>query len=348
MHANPLVTICVPTFNGARYLDECLASVFRQTYAHFEVLLVDDCSTDETLQIARRYAIRDPRLRIVSNQWNLGLVGNWNRCVELAGGEWIKFVFQDDLIAPRCVERMLDAAQPDASLIFCRREFIFEEGTAQSKRNSYLEGRSVAERLFPESAFVTARQFSEIAVEYMDRNFIGEPTVVMLHRRVFDAFGGFNPHLIVSCDTEFWLRVGIHTGAIHVAENLASFRVHGDSVSARSVLQRDYRVSVLDGLATLHEAAFNPRYAPLRAVAKALSVDLTRRFRSKALWAYGLASRAARDTKNPDPSLLEQWQEVAVHFRGLRSVPLRYRIIRQWRMVLERCRALAGLNEPGN
>jgi hypothetical protein len=129
---------------------------------------------------------------------------------------------------------------------------------------------------------------------------------------------------------------------------LASFRAHGESVSARSLAQREYRVNVLDGLAMLHEAVFNPAYEPLRAVAKEMSIDLGRGLQSKALWAYGIASRAARDPVNPDPSLLRQWNEVAHHFIGLRSIPPSYRSQRRWQWIVNRYRALAGSNEAKN
>lgn len=344
----PKVTIAIPTFNGEKYLAECLKSVLSQTFRNFEVLIVDDHSTDGSLKIAEEFANTDSRIRVVSNDNNLGLVGNWNRCIKLASGEWIKFVFQDDMIAPGCLERMLNAARPDSSLVFCRRDFIFEEGTTQSTRNSYLAGKALVEQLFPDSRPVTARQFSELVLNNMEKNLIGEPTVVMLHKRVFQEFGDFNPHLIVSCDTEYWIRVGIHKGVIPVAENLASFRVHGDSVSARSLLQRDYRMNVLDGLAMLHEAAFNSRYAPIREVAADLSINLIQQFRNKALWAYGLAKRAAKDGAKPDSSLLREWQNVAVHFEGLSTVPLRYSFLRQWRIFMGRCRSLLGFGGAGN
>lgn len=341
--AEDIVTIAIPTFNGEIYLHECLESVIAQTFSHFEVLIVDDCSSDRTVEIANDYAARDSRIRVLRNKNNLGLVGNWNRCVELAKGEWIKYVFQDDIIAPECLERMLRAARQDSSFVFCRRDFIFEEGTTQSTRDAYLEGKALVERLFPDSSPVTARRFSELVLNNMERNLIGEPTVVMLHKRVFKEFGHFNPHLIVSCDTEYWIRVGIHTGVIPVAEDLASFRVHGKSVSANSLLQRDYRMNVIDGLVMLHEAAFNPRYAPLREVAADLSVNLIRKLRSKALWAYGLAKRADGDGANQDSSLLREWHDVAVHFKGLSTVPLRYSLVRQWRIFVGRCRVFLGL-----
>jgi glycosyltransferase involved in cell wall biosynthesis len=341
----PLVSICIPTYNGAQYLHECLNSVLSQSFSNYQVIIVDDQSSDNTWEILNQYAIQDNRISLFKNEHNLGLVGNWNRCIELARGEWIKFVFQDDLIAPECLERMLYAAQPDSSFVFCRRDFIFEEGTTQSTKDFYLAGKALVEQLFPDSSPVSARQYSELILNNIVLNLIGEPTVVMLRKRVFQEFGNFNPHLIVSCDTEYWIRAGIHTGVIPVAENLASFRVHGDSVSARSYLNRDYRVNVLEPLAMLHEVVFNSCYAPLREVAVDLSVNLTQQFRSKALWAYGIAKRTAVDGANPDSSLLREWQDVAMHFRRLSSIPLIYSLIRHWRNFVGRC---CGWKESGD
>ena len=339
----PLVSICIPTYNGAQYLRECLDSVLSQSFSNYQVIIVDDQSSDNTWEILNQYAAQDNRISLFKNEHNLGLVGNWNRCIELASGEWIKFVFQDDLIAPECLERMLQVARPESSFVFCRRDFIFEAGTLQSTQDSYLAGKALVERLFPDSSPVTARQFSELVLNNMGINLIGEPTVVMLHKRVFQEFGDFNPHLIVSCDTEYWIRVGIHTGVTPVAESLASFRVHGDSVSAISLRQREYRMNVLDELAILHEVVFNSRYAPLREVAVNLSVNLPQQFRSKALWAYGLAKQAARDGVNPNNFLLREWQDVTLHFKHLSTVPLQYSLSRQWRIFVGHCRALLGL-----
>src|SRR4029453_18243392 len=106
----PLVSICIPTYNGAAYLGPSLDSALSQTTSGLEVLSVDDCSSDDSLDIAQRYARMDSRIRVSSNTANLGLVGNWNRCAQLAQGEWVKFLFQDDLIVPDCLARLLAAA----------------------------------------------------------------------------------------------------------------------------------------------------------------------------------------------------------------------------------------------
>ena len=92
----PVVSVCIPTYNGAAYLSQCLDSVMQQTCQSMEILVVDDGSSDDSGAIAQRYEGVDRRVRVIANKEHLGLVENWNRCVDLANGEWIKFVFQDD------------------------------------------------------------------------------------------------------------------------------------------------------------------------------------------------------------------------------------------------------------
>src|SRR5918994_2167278 len=119
------VSICIPTYNGARFLDDCMESARGQSFDDLDILVVDDQSSDETLSIVSKHAGLDSRVRIEQNPRRLGLVGNWNRCVELARGEWIKFVFQDDLVDPHCVESLVEAGRrTEATMVACTRRIV--------------------------------------------------------------------------------------------------------------------------------------------------------------------------------------------------------------------------------
>ncbi len=299
----PIVSICIPTYNGAKYLRECLDSVLAQTFTDFEILLVDDKSSDKTLEIAQEYADKDTRIRVICNEKNLGLVGNWNRCIELAQGEWIKFVFQDDLIAPECLEKMLTASKPDSSIICCRRNFILEAGTPEDVRQ-YFNNIVTLEKLFPDSQEISASDYSKAVLNKIHYNFVGEPTVLMLRREVFHRFGNFNPHLIQFCDLEFWTRVAVYTGIIYVPETLATFRVHNNATSAKNNSGRRYRTRTLDPLVLLHDYALHPAYAPLRIVAAGQSkpVDLVALLKDKSYWAW------REGVKNSDS--LAEWEKI--------------------------------------
>lgn len=107
--AQPLVSVVVPVYNGADHLAECIESVLAQTYQNWDCLIVNNCSTDDTSGIARKYAAKDSRIRIHDNHQFLRAVPNYNSGLRLisATSEYCKIVFADDWIFPECLERMV-------------------------------------------------------------------------------------------------------------------------------------------------------------------------------------------------------------------------------------------------
>jgi glycosyltransferase involved in cell wall biosynthesis len=262
----PTVSLCIPTYNAARFIAEALDSAIAQTFDDIEVLVVDDGSKDETLEIVERYAREDARIKIHTNARNLGLPGNWDRARELARGEWIMFLFQDDLFAPRCVELMLAAARrTSASLICCRREVSFSpEVSVEQRKNfmAYIRAHELAS-LFPGKEWIAAHEFSSQVARTPLSNFVGEPSCVMLHRNTLDEFGRFNTNMIQLVDFEYWARIATSRGIAYVDEPLVTFRVHGKSATssnAQSALRKDR----LDGVILLHEFLHAPAYGALR------------------------------------------------------------------------------------
>jgi glycosyltransferase involved in cell wall biosynthesis len=128
----PRLTFAVPVFNGERYLADALESILAQTAGDFELLIGDNASTDGTLRICETLASRDERIRIVRSEMNRGAAWNYNRLVELAGGEFFKWHPHDDLLAPpfaaRCLERL--QAHPDEVLCYPGTQVINERGEA--------------------------------------------------------------------------------------------------------------------------------------------------------------------------------------------------------------------------
>src|SRR5437867_7541627 len=104
----PTICVCIPTYNGSKFLKQSMESVLSQTYSDFEVVISDDCSSDTTMEILEQFRRKEPRIKIYRNKENIGYVRNWNKCLELAEGEWIKFLFQDDLLESKCIERLLN------------------------------------------------------------------------------------------------------------------------------------------------------------------------------------------------------------------------------------------------
>ena len=115
--SNPLVSVIVPVYNVERYVDECLASIRAQTYANLEILVVEDCSTDGSLQALTPH-LDDPRVRLIRHGKNGGLSAARNTGIEAATGEYVMFVDSDDLVDATLVACCVDCAQQmDAELV---------------------------------------------------------------------------------------------------------------------------------------------------------------------------------------------------------------------------------------
>jgi glycosyltransferase involved in cell wall biosynthesis len=263
---SPLVSVCVPTYNGAAYLKECLTGIQAQTLGDFEVIIVDDESADETLAIAQEFARQDARFHIYPNPKRLGLVGNWNRSLELARGEWIKFVFQDDTIEPTCLERLVRSCEHfKCPFGFCNRHLLFDEHTPAATRAFFDEHQKVLEELYgTKDSFVDGETFARMAIQRLDWNLVGEPTVVLFSRSVIKDFGMFVPALIQRCDMEFWTRLATNVGVVHVAERLATFRIHDKSTTSQNLSKREYRARLLDPLVTHYLILHEKHYQLLR------------------------------------------------------------------------------------
>ena len=302
------VSICIPVYNGAPFLRECLDSVVAQTYPNYEVVIVDDCSNDESAAIVAEYMQRSPSIRYVINERNLGLVGNWNRCVEVAKYDWIKFVFQDDLIEPSCVTRLMEHAGETPALITCRRDFIFDNDASAAFRSIYLHNQKRIQDFFAGATYLSPIECQRAAIEKFGSNMFGEPTSVMLHRSFFKRFGPFREGMINSCDLEYWIRVSIHTGAYYVPETLAHFRVHEGATSATNRNSREFRKDVLDNLLLIHDFAFEAAYEPLRVhgLHRPLPVDLRASFRSLVHKAYAKADWARREKRYPNSTPMRE------------------------------------------
>jgi glycosyltransferase involved in cell wall biosynthesis len=299
----PKVSVCIPTYNGEPYLNECLESVLQQTHSDFEVIIVDDQSSDKTLGIARSYANKDQRIKIYENPENLGLVGNWNQCVELAKGEWIKFVFQDDLITKDCLEKMVAASKVNDWIVSCRRDFILDEEVPEKEKN-FFQTITMLDDLLPNQIGIKREDFCKTILQDVGHNYIGEPTCVMINRGVFSQFGRFNSNLIQLCDFEFFARVAAQKGIAHIPESLATFRVHGKSTTSRNHASKQYQTRTLDPLVLIHEFTLSPLYAPIRRAARELSkpLDLLELLSEK-------ARNAWKETlKNPE--YVREWEKI--------------------------------------
>lgn len=140
----PLVSALVPTYNGAAFIRRTLDSLAAQTWPNLEILIADDCSTDDTLTVVRQFAQEHDHVTVVERTSNLGWLRNTNDLMARARGELMFFAFHDDTVDPAYVEKLVEALRdrPDAVLSFTDLELFETDGTTSVRSFDGLDGRS--------------------------------------------------------------------------------------------------------------------------------------------------------------------------------------------------------------
>ena len=313
------MSVCVPTYNGAAFLPQALASISAQTFVDYEVLIVDDGSTDRSVDIAQTYAASDERVRVIRNPERAGSSAkNANQCLRHARGEWIKFLYQDDVMAPHCIERMLEAGRRGRFVISWH-DYLFEPGTDDATRQMY-EALPLLRSVLPTN-YAGVDEFCDAVLAHWAVNFIGPTSSTLIHREIFDRYGDFSD-IVTLPDLEYWLRVGSHEGLAIATEPLMSFRVHGTSFSGRmrdASPVRQFRYS-LELVALLCKLARAPAYENIRHRAGTHHplIDVERRARYEALEArWGAVDARFRSR---DRVWLDEWQAFCAKHPEVRDV----------------------------
>ncbi|MDX1977643.1 MAG: glycosyltransferase [Pseudanabaenaceae cyanobacterium bins.68] len=228
----PLVSVCVPTYNGERFIDATLQSILAQDYRPLEVIIGDDGSGDQTVQICAAFqaAVTDPEVTVkILPHDRLGLAGNWNFCMANSSGEYLKFVFQDDLLLPDCISDLVSVARKDheIGLVFCQRQVICEDDLQVDQ--IYIHLHHHWQKLRPVQSGLELLLDPNLLEPPLNK--IGEPSNVLLSARAIAQVGDFDQGLVQVLDWDMWLRF-LAVGKIgYVDRVLVQFRVHQGQVS---------------------------------------------------------------------------------------------------------------------
>lgn len=240
LNSFPLVSVCVPTFNGMGHLGQALASIESQDYPNIEVIFSDDGSTDGTLERIREFAAASRfDVKLLHHQ-HTSLAGNWNNCVANASGVYIKFLFQDDLMRPNCISSMMELAVRDleVALVFSPRETVFD-GVKDDASTAWKIAQSFA---LLHTVWSDLREIQNghdlLADPHLLTgvwNKIGEPSIVLLKKQALIDVGGFDPNLCQLIDLDMWYRLMAVGKVGFVDETLSSFRIHDKQLSVDNV-----------------------------------------------------------------------------------------------------------------
>jgi glycosyltransferase involved in cell wall biosynthesis len=219
MKSAPKVSVLIPTYNAAAYLNEAIQSVLDQTFSDFELIIVDNCSSDNTCQVVANY-LTDPRITYKKNEINIGPINNFNRCLELANGEYIKFLCADDKFYPDLLEKFVSImdTHPTVSLV-----------------TSFSQGIGLNSRVW-KPPFQHLQDGKKIIHKVLEQyNWIGCPTQVMFRRS--NLWVGKFRDLICMADVEMWMR-HLSIGDCYIIPEILSYgRDHADSITQKQVMK---------------------------------------------------------------------------------------------------------------
>jgi glycosyltransferase involved in cell wall biosynthesis len=217
----PTVSVCIPVFNAEAFIGEAVQSVLDQLFQDWELVVVDNASTDKTVEEIRRFD--DPRIRFFQNETNLGPEKNWNRAIALAAGRYTKLLCADDILYPDClalqVAAMEDPVNGKPALVFSSRDFIDERGRKILSASSYPPGLLDGAGLLR-------------SILCAGKNLIGEPHTTLIRSDVLRAVGGFSTEIPYYTDLEMWCRLIYGRTVFSIGKPLGAFRVSSEAWSA--------------------------------------------------------------------------------------------------------------------
>ena len=217
----PLVSVCIPVYNTERFIADAITSALSQTYRDFEIVIVDNASTDTTPQRLARFS--DPRIRVFRNDENIGAAGNFNRAVSLARGRYLKVLCADDVLYPSCVAQQVAIFEADAraeiAVVGCARDIIDDRGKRRLRRR------------FPGRAGLIDGSTAIGMTVRSGTNIFGEPAAILMRTAAARAAGAFDPRYGFCLDLDLWCRLLGGGGFYAIDETLCGFRVSSQSWS---------------------------------------------------------------------------------------------------------------------
>ncbi len=222
----PTISIFIPLYNTELFIQKTIESVLSQTFQDWELFIIDDCSKDNSYAVAKAFELKDKRIKVYKNETNLGMMGNWNKGIELCHSDYFVKLDADDVWHPTMLEKSVSVLEnnDEVGLVFTRYININTEGEELKNTDVYL----------PE--FASNKAFSCVPIikqgAYKMFSYpILRQGLSVIRRRIFNEIGNYKN--IQSSDTEFYFRVGLHYKIFCIDEVLYYYRIHPNSDSLK-------------------------------------------------------------------------------------------------------------------
>jgi len=284
------VSVAIPCYNYGQFLERCLDSVLSQQGVHVEVLIVDDASTDDSAEVARRLAERDPRVNVVVHEQNHGHLATYNEGFEWATGEFTVLLSADDLLVDGALARAtrIFRENPAVGFVYGRPVYFPDDDHIPRVRSG--PGRA---HIWPGQQWVAQRFRDPV-------NVISSPEVV-IRTSLLQKVGGFRDGLVHAGDLELWIRLATHGDVAYVrGADQALYRRHGASMSRATystlLFDLQQRAEVFDCLATDPSVHIDDR--------DELHLTAKRRIARQSLWLANRAYDRRRTDETPVDDLV--------------------------------------------
>lgn len=215
----PMLSVTVLNYNYAHYLPQCLDSILRQTWTDFELLLINDCSTDNSLEVIQPY-LADPRVVFVNHQQNKGYISSLIEGSDHSRGKYLTVISADDFcVSDRAFETLLQMLEANPDAAWAHSAF----GKYDADGNRYQVARH------HEESYVRAgsEEYSDLLLMRAYALHSG----VIIRRAAYKAVGGYNPLARYASDNALWLMLCTEGNAIYCVHELFAYRQHGSNMS---------------------------------------------------------------------------------------------------------------------
>lgn len=218
--ALPKISVCIPTYNSSAFIAQAIESVLDQDFRDFELIVIDNNSSDHTVKIVNRYCDIDPRIHCEVNGVNIGMVGNFNKCLERSRGKYVKFLCSDDfLTTPTSLKIFFNEIEkdPNISLVVSARRIVDSESNTIKLVSNYRDGLCCNGVDIINDCLFSAK------------NKLGEPTAVMFKKK--QSSRGFDNMFKQILDLEMWFHLLEQGKFKFIERDLVAFRVHQDQAT---------------------------------------------------------------------------------------------------------------------
>ena len=256
----PAVSVVVPNYNHARFLRQRIDSILNQTFQDFELILLDDCSTDNSRSILSSYA-SDPRVRLDFNETNSGTpFKQWNKGVRLANGKYVWIAESDDYADQRLIEDLIHLLNIESRTVYayCRSWRVSQNGELEGYADHYLSHLDEfnAQRWTMD---YRADGVEECRNYFFRANLVPNASAVLFRKNVFEQVGGADESLRLCGDWKLWASMALTGEVAYLGKPLNYFRFHDASMRSKIRLTKENIAETLQVLSWLLQRVTPPK-----------------------------------------------------------------------------------------